>query len=79
MSPSAKQRAVRALRSAMAEEHRAKDRALEAGDVDEAIAAWLQAMHATRRASHAVRSGTTAKPAGETPDSAASSPVFPQT
>jgi len=54
---------MRALRTAMAEEHRAKDRALEAGDADEAITAWLQAMHATRRASHAVRSGRAASAA----------------
>lgn len=73
MSRSANQRAMRALRNAMAEEHRAKDRALDAGDADEAITIWLQAMQATRRAAHAVRSRAPGDPAaGEAADANAS-------
>lgn len=56
MPRTSKQQALRAYRDAMAEEHRAQDRALAAANTDDAITAWLQAMQATRRASHALRS-----------------------
>ena len=60
MSRPNRDKALRAWQAAVAEEHRAKDRALASDDVDEAISAWLQAMHASRRASHALRAAPAA-------------------
>lgn len=55
MPPSNRDRALRAYQAAMAREHQAQERALASDDIDEALGAWLEALHATRRASHALR------------------------
>lgn len=47
---------MRAYQAAMTREHQAQERALASDDIDDAFAAWLEALHATRRASHALRS-----------------------
>jgi hypothetical protein len=64
MTTSNREKALRAYQAAMAREHQAQERALASDDIDEALGAWLEAMHATRRASHALRS---ADEAGEEP------------
>lgn len=47
---------MRAFQAAMTREQKAQERALASDDIDEALGAWLEALHATRRASHALRS-----------------------
>jgi exonuclease VII small subunit len=56
MPRSNRDKALRAFQEAIAREHRAQERALASDDIDDALSAWLEAMHATRRASHALRS-----------------------
>lgn len=56
MPPSNREKALRAYQAAMTREQRAQERALASDDIDEALGAWLEALHATRRASHALRS-----------------------
>lgn len=51
-----REKALRAYQAAMTREQRAQERALASDDIDEALGAWLEALHATRRASHALRS-----------------------
>ena len=56
MPSSNRDKALRAYPAAMAREHEAQERALASDDIEAALGAWLEAMHATRRASHALRS-----------------------
>ena len=55
MPSSNREKALRAYQAAMTREQKAQERALSADDIDEALGAWLEALHATRRASHALR------------------------
>jgi hypothetical protein len=55
MPPSNRDKALRAYQAAMTRELQAQERALSSDDIEEALGAWLEALHATRRASHALR------------------------